>query len=108
MPWPVAIADAGRGPRERGRGKSPAVSSAGSLPTLQQADDFARRCVAMGFRLLEYRHAVGRDLEPPAARRHEIHARIRKPLSNLGRQPDGPRFVASHRAVFDRDAHLVM
>jgi hypothetical protein len=58
------------------------------------------------FRFLEYRGPVGADLEPAAARRREVHGRIRETLTNLGRQPGGPRFVVSHRAVFDGDSHL--
>ena len=56
-------------------------------------------------RFLEDRLAVGDHLEPPLARRDQLDDDSGKVLAKLGRQTDGPRFVVSHRAVFDLDFH---
>jgi hypothetical protein len=80
-------------------------ASPAAPPLLEQPNHLAGRGVPFDLRFLEHRHPVGNDLEPPAARRHELDLRIREPLTNLGRQPDGPRLVASHRAVFNGDCH---
>jgi hypothetical protein len=61
--------------------------------------------VSFDLRFLEHGCPVGDDLEAPAARWNQLDLGIREPLTNLGRQPDGPRFVASHRAVFNGDSH---
>jgi hypothetical protein len=61
--------------------------------------------VTSDLRLLEHRFAVGEDLEPTAARRNELDLRVREPLLDLGRQPDGPWLVVSERAVLDGDVH---
>ena len=51
----------------------------------------------------------GRRRRAPRTARHRdgisSTLSIGKPLTNLGRQTGGPRFVVSHRAVFDRDRH---
>ena len=59
----------------------------------------------LGF--LEYCFAVGDDLEAAAARWNELDCRVREPPLDLGRQPGGPRFVASEGAVLDCDAHWI-
>jgi hypothetical protein len=76
-----------------------------ACPSVEQANDLSRTGVPPEFRFLEYRHAVRDDLESSASRRDQFDARLRKPLTKLSRQPDGSRFVISHRAIFDRDVH---
>jgi hypothetical protein len=49
--------------------------------------------------------AVSRDFESAATRREQRDIGIGKTLSNLRRQTGSASFVASHRAVFDRDLH---
>ena len=61
--------------------------------------------MSLEFRFFEYGMAVRGDLEPSAPRRRQLDLGIRKSFSNLSRQTDGPRFVVSHHAVFDRDFH---
>jgi len=56
-------------------------------------------------RFLEHGNAVGEHLEPPATGRHQGYFSIGEPLTNLRRQTGSASFVASHRAVFDRDRH---
>jgi hypothetical protein len=73
----------------------------------QQADDFARRCVASKLGFLEHGVTVTHDLEATAARWNELYPRVGKRFTNLGRQPDGPGLVRSDGAVFDRDGHGV-
>lgn len=72
---------------------------------LEKLHDLARVGVAPDLRFLEYRNAVGDDLESAAARLDQIDLRVGEAVANLGRQTDGPGFVASHRAVFNRDRH---
>jgi hypothetical protein len=72
---------------------------------LQQPNDFAGRGVPLQFRLLENRLILVENLEPPAAGRAHFDVGIRESLANLGGQTGRPRFVVSHRAVFDRDGH---
>jgi hypothetical protein len=74
-------------------------------PLLEQANHLAGRGVPFDLRLFEHRDPVGDDLEASTTRRHELDLSFREPLTNLGRQPDGPRLVASHRAVFNGDCH---
>jgi hypothetical protein len=50
-------------------------------------------------------NVVRDDLESAAARCEQGDGRRWKPLTKLGRQTGGPRFVVSHVAVFDRDVH---
>ena len=76
-----------------------------ATPLLEQANHLTGRGVPFDLRFLEYGRPVGDDLEAPAARRYELDLRIQEPLTNLGRQPDGPRLVASHRAVLNGDFH---
>jgi hypothetical protein len=71
----------------------------------QQLDDLAGTRVPVEFRLLEYRRPVGDDLEAPAAGRDQLDFGVRKLFTKLGGQPGRPRFVVSHRAIFDRDVH---
>ena len=66
------------------------------------AHDLSRQRVPPELGLFEYRVPVPTHLEASAARRNQFDVRVRKCLSNLGRQPGGPRFVRSDRAVFDR------
>src|SRR6185503_2365524 len=73
--------------------------------SLQQVDDLTRLGVSVEFRLLEYRRSVGDDFEPAAARRDQFDLGAGNAITNLRRQPDGARFVVSHRAVFDGDFH---
>jgi hypothetical protein len=73
----------------------------------QELDDLARPGVSTRFRLLEHRRAIAMDLESSAARRQQLNVRIRPLGVKLGRQTDGPWFVVSKRAVFDRDRHSV-
>ena len=80
--------------------------STARAPGVEQSDDLARPRMPAEFRFLEYRFAVGYDLEASAARRDQLDRGIGPAVSNLGRQTDGPRFVVSHRTVFDRDGHL--
>jgi hypothetical protein len=87
------------------RGGGAVAGSRASALLLQQTDDLAPRRVTAGLRFLENRVPVAHHLEPSATRRHELDLRLREPLTNLGRQTGGPRFVVSHRAVFDRDSH---
>jgi hypothetical protein len=77
--------------------------SAGSA--FQERGDFAGPGVPPELRFLEDRRAVARDLEAPATRRLERDVRAGKLLLQLGRQTDGPWFVASNGAVLDFDVH---
>ena len=54
---------------------------------------------------LEDGHTIPHDLESPSLAGREHHARAGKVFRDLGRQTDGPGFVLSKRAVFDRDIH---
>jgi len=72
---------------------------------LKQAGDLARLRVPSELRLLEDRLTVARDLEPSAARGLELDGGVGEEAAKLGRQTDGPRFVASNRAVLDLDIH---
>jgi hypothetical protein len=55
----------------------------------------------------EYQPAVHFHLEYAARGLDQVHVRIGKRLSDLGRQTGGPRLVVSDDAVLDRDAHAV-
>lgn len=57
---------------------------------------------------LEDWHTVPHDFESPSRARREHHVRAGKVFRDLGRQTDGPGFVLSKRAVFDRDIHEVV
>src|SRR5687767_10306546 len=69
----------------------------------QKVDNLPRPGMAFGLRLLEDGAAVAVHLEAPLARGDQRHIGTRIFRTNLGRQTDGPRFVVSKRAVFDRD-----
>jgi hypothetical protein len=71
----------------------------------QESQYLARFRVAAKLRFLEDRRSVARDLEPSATGRPERHVRAREMLPQLGRQTDGPGFVASNGAVLDLDIH---
>src|SRR6185312_11476076 len=101
----VAAAGRDRDPHGVVAGAARSASVAAAELGVEQRDDLARCCVAAEFRLLEYRFSIGRDLESPAARRDELDRGVRQVAANLGRQTGGPRFVVSHRAVFNRDRH---
>ena len=73
--------------------------------TPQQAYHLAGHRMPPQLRFLEHRRPVTLHLEPPTRRRDQLDLRVWEPLTNLGRQPDGPGLVVSHRAVFDRHAH---
>ena len=79
--------------------------SLATLRRFERFDDLSRLGVAPDLRFLEYRPAVGNDFEASAARWNQRDVGIGKPLTNLRRQTGGASFVASHRAVFDRDSH---
>src|SRR5215831_10655436 len=78
----------------------------GDATGLQQPNDFAGRGVALQFRFLEDRLPLVKHLEPPTAGRGQLDVGIGKSLANLGGQTGRPRFVVSHRAVFDPHAHV--
>jgi hypothetical protein len=71
----------------------------------ERLDYFAWLGVSPHLRLLEDGDAIRRDLEASATRRGQGHLGIWKSMANLRRQTGGASFVASHRAVFDRDGH---
>ena len=100
-------ADPGRVRRHECRtsrnGQSALAAGAGSR--LEERHDLARTGMPAQLRLLEHRCAIGEDLEAATARPIQLDFCVRKTRTNLGRQTGGPRFVVSHRAVFDRDVH---
>ena len=93
--------------RTRFAARCNAVSQYSALQTLQTRHDLAGLSVTADLRFLEDRVAVSKHLEPAPARWDQLHARVRKSLLDLGRQPGGPGLVVSERAVFDRDVHGV-
>jgi hypothetical protein len=74
--------------------------------SLEKRNDLTRPRMPIEFGLLENGLAVPMDLKAPAARRNERHHGIAELSLDLGRQTDGPRFVASKRAVLDGDFHV--
>jgi hypothetical protein len=73
----------------------------------EQLEDLPGTRVAIEPGLLEDRSAVLRDLESTAAGRNHPDLRVGIFPPDLGRQTDGPRFVVSQLAIFDRDRHGV-
>lgn len=71
----------------------------------EQMDDLARLRVTSDLRLLKDRLAVASDFESPAAGWDHLDLGGREPLTNRGRQTDGPGLVVSYRAVLDRYSH---
>src|SRR5688572_30002881 len=71
----------------------------------QQMENLAGLGVTSQLGLLKDGLAVVHDFEPPTARRYHLDLCGGKLLTNRGRQTDGPGFVVSYRAVFDRNAH---
>jgi hypothetical protein len=72
---------------------------------LQQSHDLTRLGVTVELGFFKNWNPIRDDLESPAARFDERDARTGKPLTKLGRQTGGPRFVVSHLAVFNSDVH---
>ena len=95
--------------RDQGRtlGAAAKWRSAGPVHALETRDDLAGLSVPTNLRFLEHCFAIRDDLEAATARWNELDCRVRKSLLDLGRQPGGPRFVASERAVLDGDAHWI-
>src|SRR5438046_1386866 len=92
--------------QERRAGPCGVTSCDCSARSAEQLYDFSRQRVALQLRLLEHGDAVLRHLEAAARARLEFDVCPRKVLGDLGRQTDGPRLVASKRAVFDQVLHL--
>ena len=61
--------------------------------------------MATGFGFLVDGNAIAQHFESTALRRNQLDLRLRKALTNLGRQTGGAGFVVSNDAVFDRDLH---
>src|SRR5688500_8911035 len=71
----------------------------------QQVENLAGLGVTSKLGLLKDGLSVVHDFEPPTARRDQLDLCRGKLLTNRGRQTDGPGFVVSYCAVFDRNAH---
>jgi len=68
---------------------------------LEKRHNFSGTRVSFEAGFLEDHSSVACHLEPPPARRNELHVGVGILRPDFGRQTDGPRFVVSKGAVLD-------